>query len=185
MQTHLKENAQFEFKAVEKFCTGMGLDFGCGTNRFSPTVLSIDYYPHKDADIVWQILDRQLPFVDNVFDFVFSSHVIEDFHPDKIQYVYDELLRIVKPGGYFCILGPAMDGVRYPLWDELFTSEDAEVVAGNRRVGELKGNPSHLVNWDLELCHKIKANSKYPSEVVQENTLPDNQMTIDFVIKKL
>lgn len=185
MQTHLKENAQFEFKAVEQWCRGLGADFGCGTNRFSPTVLSIDYYPHKDADIVWQILDNPLPFVDNVFDFVFSSHVIEDFHPDKIQYVFDELLRIIKPGGYFCILGPAMDGVRYPLWDETFSPQDAEVIAGKRRVGELKGNPSHLVNWDLELCHKIQSESKYLSEVVQENTLPDNQMTIDFVIKKL
>lgn len=182
---HLKDNdPRFEFKSVEKFCHGLGLDFGTGTNRFSPTVLGIDYYPHKDADMVWQILDKRLPFVDNVFDFVFSSHVIEDFHPDKIQYVFDELLRILKPGGYFCILGPDMDGTRYPKWDEKFTASSPEVLRGERSIGDTVGNPSHLVNWDLELCHKIKEASIYKTEIVQEDTLPHNQMTIDFVVRK-
>ena len=39
-----------------------------------------------------------LPFSDNTFDFIFASHVLEDFELDQIQFVFDELLRMIKPG---------------------------------------------------------------------------------------
>ncbi len=188
--THLKKSdKRWEFLAMDKYCKGLGLDYGCGTNRFSPSVLCTDWYPHKGVDLVWNCVHEggryPFPFAENTFDFIFASHVIEDFRPEEIQFVFDELLRMIKPGGYFCILGPCMDGVRYPLWDEKFTAESPEVISGERQIGEQAGNPSHYVNWDLELCHKLKNDSAYKTEVVQENTFPDNQMTIDFVIKKL
>jgi predicted SAM-dependent methyltransferase len=183
---HLKEDDhRKEFLVVEQFCKGLGLDVGTGTNRFSPTVLGIDNYNHVDADMVWDCLDKPYPFKDSRFDFVFSSHVIEDFEPSKIQGVFDEWLRNVKVGGYLILLVPDMENGRYPDWDEIFTAEDEEVKKGERRINELKGNPSHRCTMGLTLLQKISINSKYKNTVVQSDTIPHDSMTIDFVVKKL
>ncbi len=45
-----------------------------------------------------------LPFKDNVWDFVISSHVIEHFY-DPIK-TMKEWLRVVKPGGYVFVIAP-------------------------------------------------------------------------------
>lgn len=196
MISHLQpDDPRPDFVAIEKYCRGLGMDCGCGTNRFSPTVLTTDWYQHSHTDLIWNCLPPPekgqpqyfypYPFRDERFDFVFASHVLEDFHPDHIQIMFDELLRLIKPGGNYVILGPCMDGVRYAKWDEKFTSEHPDVISGKRQIGDTIGNPSHLVNWDMELCHKLKENSKYPTEILQENEFPTNQMTIDFVLKKL
>ncbi len=64
MQSHLKDNdPRFEFVAVEKYCRGLVLDWGCGSNRFASTVLTVDNYPHKEADLVLDISHIPLPFV--------------------------------------------------------------------------------------------------------------------------
>lgn len=45
-----------------------------------------------------------LPFKNNVWDFVISSHVIEHFY-DPVKTI-EEWLRVVKPGGYVYIIAP-------------------------------------------------------------------------------
>lgn len=189
MQSHLQpDDPRTDFVAVEQFCRGLGFDIGPGSNKFSPTVLCSDWYPHKGVDLVWNCVHEggryHYPFSDNTFDFIFASHVIEDFAPDQIQFVFDELLRMIKPGGNFVILGPCMDGIRYPKWDQKFTAESPEVISGKRQIGETCGNPSHLIDWNLELCHKLRSESRYETEILQEDTFPTNQMTIDFILKK-
>lgn len=191
MQSHLQpDDTRDQFVLVEKYCRGLGFDFGPGGNRFSPTVLNSDWYPHPEGvDLVWNVVHNNgwypFPFSDNTFDFVFASHVLEDFHPDRLQQVFDELLRMIKPGGYYVILGPCMDGVRYPRWDEKFTADDIEVKEGKRQIGETKGNPSHLLDWNLELCYKLREQSKYKTEIIQEDTFDQKRMTIDFILRKI
>ncbi|HEY6437888.1 MAG TPA: hypothetical protein VIY47_14955, partial [Ignavibacteriaceae bacterium] len=82
-------------------------------------------------------------------------------------------------------IGPDMQNNRYPKWDEVFTAESPEVIRGGRKVGELCGNPSHRFNWGLDYCYKLKNESRYKMEVVCEDTIPHNTMSIDFVVKKL
>ena len=187
--THLKEDAQFEFKAVEKFLVGMGMDFGCGSNRLSPTVFSVDRHREQGVDFVWNIVHEggryPIPFSDNTFDFIFTSHALEDFELDEVQFAFDELLRLIKPGGYLITIGPDMQNNRYPKWDEVFTEESPEVIKGERQINELKGNPSHRYDWGLDFCHKLKNESRYQTEIMQEDVIPHNTMSIDFVIKKL
>jgi hypothetical protein len=190
MEQHIKaDDPRSEFAAMEKYLRGLGMDCGSGTNRLSATVMSTDWYPHEGVDLIWNCVHEggriPYPFRDKIFDFVFASHVIEDFSPDQIQWMFDELLRMIKPGGYFVVLGPCMDGIRYPKWDEKFTEESPEVIRGERKVGETIGNPSHLIDWDLNLCHKLRNASRYRTEIAQEDTLPKNRMTIDFVVKKI
>lgn len=187
---HIEEtDPRPEFLAMEPYCRGLGLDIGCGTNRLSPTVLSLDSYPHKEADIVWDCVHGNgrypYPFQPGTFDFIFASHVLEDFAPYQIQWVFDEWLRMVKPGGYLIILVPDMEGGRYPDWDEKFTEDSPEVVSGERKVGDLKGNPSHKLTMGTKKMQELVAGSQYKMEVVQYDTIPHDTMTLDFVIKKL
>lgn len=187
---HLEEtDPRPEFLAMEPFCRGLGLDFGPGTNRFSPTVLCSDWFPHKGVDFVWNCVHEggryKFPFSDNTFDFVFASHVIEDFAPDEIQFVFDEMMRMIKPNGYFVVLIPDMEGGRYPDWDEKFTADDVEVIKGERVIGDLKGNPAHRITAGKTMMNRLVANSEYKMNVVQVDTIPHDTMTLDFVIQKI
>src|SRR3990167_5622182 len=114
MQIHLQpDDTRDQFVLVEKYCRGLGLDWGCGTNRLSPTVLTTDWYEHTDTDLIWNVVHNggrhPFPFRDERFDFVFASHIIEDFAPDELQFVFDEGLRLIKKGGYFVILVPDIE----------------------------------------------------------------------------
>lgn len=187
---HLEENdPRPEFLAMSKYIVGLGLDIGCGTNRLSPTVMTTDWYPHVDTDLIWNCVHEDgrypYPFRDNRFDFIFASHVLEDFAPDEIQFVFDEWLRMVKVGGYLIILVPDIEGGRYPGIDEVFTAESPEVISGERQIGELCGNPSHRVTMGVTYMNMLVNNSGHKLEVVQVDTIPHDTMTLDYVIKKL
>ena len=45
-----------EFAMMAKYCRGLGLDCGCGTNRLSNSVLTTDWYPHSHTDLIWNCL---------------------------------------------------------------------------------------------------------------------------------
>jgi len=187
---HLEENdPRPEFLAMSKYIVGLGLDIGCGTNRLSPTVMTTDWYPHVDTDLIWNCVHEggryPYPFRDNRFDFIFASHVLEDFAPDEIQFVFDEWLRMVKVGGHLIILVPDIEGGRYPGIDEVFTAESPEVISGERQVGELCGNPSHRVTMGVTYMNMLVNNSGHKLEAVQVDTIPHDTMTLDYVIKKL
>lgn len=192
---HIEESdPRPEFAAMRKYIKGLGLDIGCGTNRLSDTVMTTDWYPHSHTDLIWNCApdpeaDGQryfvpYPFREDRFDFIFASHVLEDFHPDIIQHVFDEWLRMIKPGGYLIILVPDIEGGRYPGIDEKFTSDDEEVKKGERQIDELKGNPSHRVTMGVTYMNLLIANSKYSMEIMQFDEIPHSTMTLDFVVKK-
>jgi predicted SAM-dependent methyltransferase len=135
---HLEEtDPRPEFLLMEKYIRGLGLDFGCGCNRLSPTVLSVDRHKEPGVDMVWNIVHDggryPLLFSDNTFDFVFTSHVLEDFELDEVQFAFDELLRIIKPNGYLITIGPDMQNNRYPKWDAVFTAESPEVIKWRKK----------------------------------------------------
>jgi predicted SAM-dependent methyltransferase len=183
-----------EFAMMAKYCRGLGLDIGCGTNRLSNSILTTDWYPHSDTDLIWNCAPDPengvryfipYPFRENRFDFIFASHVLEDFHPDIIQHVFDEWLRMIKIGGYLVVIIPDMEGGRYPDWDEVFTEEDEEVKQGKRQVNELKGNPSHRITAGKTMCYNLMNNSKYKMEVVQIDEIPHTTMSLDFVVRKI
>lgn len=183
---HIEESdPRPEFILMKPFLRGLGFEIGTGTNRLSPTVLGCDCYNHPDADMVWDCLTKPYPFKDGRFDFVFSSHVIEDFEPSKIQGVFDEWMRLVKVGGHLILIVPDMFGKRYPDWDERFTADHEEVKSGKRKVGELIGNPAHRCTMGLPLLNKIQSESKYKSEVVLFDTIPHTTMSLDYVVRKL
>jgi SAM-dependent methyltransferase len=90
---------------------------GSAHNPFGLKTLNVDYTDEltefklgeiqmcgefRKVDIV--SAGDDLPFKDNVWDFVISSHAIEHFY-DPVKTV-KEWLRVVKPGGYVYIIAP-------------------------------------------------------------------------------
>ena len=77
------------------------LDIGCNRDavKYAQTVADIQnlssFYEDKDKNFVL-IQNKDLPFKDNQFDFVYASHVIE--HVEDVSYFIKELQRISKQG---------------------------------------------------------------------------------------
>jgi predicted SAM-dependent methyltransferase len=84
------------------YCLGNGLDLGFGGDPISPTAVTVDLenpytklgnFPHHlkgDAtNLYW--------FKSNVLDYVYSSHLLEDF--TNTRDILVEWLRVLKPGG--------------------------------------------------------------------------------------
>ena len=75
------------------------LDVGCGytANKYANVVADVqnlsDFY--KDKKFI-RIKEKKLPFRDNEFDFVITSHVIE--HIEDFQFFIKEIERILKQG---------------------------------------------------------------------------------------
>ena len=95
--------------SLAAFCIGDGLDIGYGGDPIVPHAICMDLpegyahyedhvqHLHGDArDLRW--------FRSNVLDWVYSSHVLEDFENTKT--VLDEWLRVVRPGGNLILYLP-------------------------------------------------------------------------------
>lgn len=97
-----------------KYLSGNGVDLGCGGCPVVPWAIAFDlpnddyltYHSNHQGDRTIQFGGdaRDLPFKDGTLDFVFSSHLIEDFldwNPVLIEWK-----RVLKPGGRLVILVP-------------------------------------------------------------------------------
>jgi predicted SAM-dependent methyltransferase len=171
-------NAKKEFeKYLKKFAIkdnrfGNGIDIGCGTNRIDDMILSIDQqanWKYANAQIVWDCKNLEL-FNDNVLDFIFSSHVLEDF--DDIPGVFLSWWRKLKVGGKMLLLVPDIQGGRYP------------------KCGEPGANPSHKTDvgkkYFNEMLDRLKKEGKIKYKILQQDTIPHNESSsIDFVIERL
>jgi SAM-dependent methyltransferase len=96
---------------------------GSAHNAFGLNTLNVDYtddyttvFKKQEIELVGKCMKvdivasgDDLPFKDNMVDFVISSHVIEHFY-DPVKTI-EEWLRIVKPGGYVFIIAPHRDRI--------------------------------------------------------------------------
>lgn len=196
---------QWEFECIEKYIEGKGIDVGCGTNRLSPNVLAIDQQPNKEyshADIVHDCQDleikgpiefngSQYEFKDNELDFIFSSHVLEDF--EKISEVFMNWWKKLRAGGLMILLLPDMEACNCDICnsEEQFKYRASEeksarywTIEDYEKNG--KGNPSHRTNVGKQYIIGMLDALSINYEIVQLDTLAHNRTcTIDIVIKKL
>lgn len=92
-----------------RFCAGNGLDLGFGGDPISSSAVRVDlpnpYAATGDAPVQLGGDCRYLRwFQDGVLDYVYSSHLLEDFEDTKA--VLAEWLRVLKPGGYLILFCP-------------------------------------------------------------------------------
>lgn len=84
------------------YCRGLGLDLGCGGQKIFPDAIGIDTgFGHK-GNLNGDITD--LPFKDDLVDYVFSSHALEDIE-DTIA-TLREWWRVIKVGGHLVLYLP-------------------------------------------------------------------------------
>lgn len=95
--------------SLAQFCTGDGLDVGFGGDPIVQNAICIDM-PEAYAKYVDHVQHlygdaRRLHwFQDRCLDFVYSSHVLEDFADTCV--VLDEWLRVLKPNGNLVLYLP-------------------------------------------------------------------------------
>lgn len=98
------------------FCRGYGLDIGFGGDPVSVNAIRLDFpepYAQTGSAAVQLGGDcRHLFwFQDDVLDFVYSSHVLEDFAESETLPIITEWARVLRPGGHLVLLLP--DQQRY------------------------------------------------------------------------
>ena len=85
----------------EKYCRGRGLDIGPDNDPITPYVKT---WTWDDGDAVYM---KGVP--DESYDFVYSSHVLEDVDRSKITIALRNWWRLVVRGGYLIICVPHRD----------------------------------------------------------------------------
>lgn len=125
-ETYASETSKYRTLTVP-YCKGNGLDLASGGDPVVPHAISIEldeptyaYYNsnqpargplhYRDNNAIWN-----LPFKDNTLDFVYSSHLLEDFTRDKWPILLREWSRVLKPGGYLVILVPEVERWNYAI----------------------------------------------------------------------
>lgn len=103
---------------VLKYCNGYGADVGFGGDKIKKDAVGIDLpipyaFAGKDkVDIPCDLSKEKIPVPDNTYDYVYSSHLIEDF--EDTASVLKELVRILKPGGNLILVFP--DQIEYEIY---------------------------------------------------------------------
>lgn len=109
------------------FCVGNGIDIASGGDAVVPWAISIEledekynYYNsnqkprgplhYRDNNAIFD-----LPFKSNTLDFVYSSHLIEDFSQEVWPKMLGEWVRCLKPGGNLIILVPEVKRWNYAV----------------------------------------------------------------------
>lgn len=96
---------------VLKYCRGFGCDIGFGGDKIKATAcVGIDLarpyaYTGKDkVDLVCDLRKEKIPMPESIYDYVYSSHLIEDFVDTKA--ILLEFIRVLKPGGNLILVFP-------------------------------------------------------------------------------
>jgi glycosyltransferase involved in cell wall biosynthesis/predicted SAM-dependent methyltransferase len=153
-----------------KYCQGYGLDIGYGGDPITPSAITVDLpIPYTNVgnhplnlggdarSLYW--------FNSNVLDYVFSSHLLEDF--EDTEGVLREWIRVLKVGGYLILFCP----------DEQIYREHC------RKTGQDYNLAHKISNFGLAYIKEILLD-KFPNmEIVHENPLVD-VYSFELVAKK-
>jgi ubiquinone/menaquinone biosynthesis C-methylase UbiE len=96
---------------VERFCTGYGCDIGFGGDKIKKdNCVGIDYakpyaYTGDDkVDIACDVMHEEIPVPANTYDYVYSSHLIEDFTDTNTA--LRKFIKILKSNGNLILVFP-------------------------------------------------------------------------------
>jgi len=96
---------------VLPYCNGFGCDVGFGGDKIKKeNCLGIDfpkpygYTGTEKVDIGCDLSKESIPVADNHFDYVYSSHLIEDF--EDTNRILKDFIRITKSGGNIILVFP-------------------------------------------------------------------------------
>jgi predicted SAM-dependent methyltransferase len=119
---------------LAKFCLGAGIDIGCGGDPIMPGAIRMDlpspYTSVGRSPIQLSGDCRDLHWLrDGGLDYVYSSHVLEDFPESETAAILQEWTRVLRPGGRLILLLP--DHQRYLAYCRRTGQINADGVVGN------------------------------------------------------
>lgn len=141
---------------VEKLANGIGYDMGCGEGKL-PGSIGIDIRPEKKPDVVldcsradlWeQLVNLKYP---TSLDYIFSSHLIEDFvEVDQVAICKTWLVGI-KPGGLLILYVPEKDAYKGTNFDHKREFEHGFMEKLFEDIGIKQFIVSYESNWSSKL----------------------------------
>ncbi|KAF0541350.1 S-adenosyl-L-methionine-dependent methyltransferase [Gigaspora margarita] len=171
------------------------LDVGCGAASWSfdmatayplTNIIGLDISPHQPTQIkpknftfVKANVLEGLPFEDDTFDFIFQRFLVFGYSKEKWPYVINELVRVLKPGGFLELnefsnqfdTGPS----NQRLWFTIVKMFEERGVDLNtcQKLEEYTQNQGQLENIikEVKQCyHGVRSNDIKISKVAISNT---------------
>ena len=104
-----------------KFYKGSGkiLDIGCGADKCIPQAIGVDCDPRVKPDLCCDI-EKGFPFKENEINYIMGLDVVE--HMRYVDKFFDELYRILEPGGVVAFMIP--DSRYVPLTEKFNLNPD-------------------------------------------------------------
>lgn len=121
----------------------LGGRFDCDPNR--PGWWSIDKRKFKDRMILHD-LRRPLPIPDGSVDRLMTEHFLEHIRIPKIEQLFREAYRVLKPG---CLFRVAVPDYNHPKHQ------------ASREAGYDVGEPHHVTLWDIDMARRLVDESPF------------------------
>jgi len=155
---------------LSPYCKGYGVDLGFGGDPISLSAIRIDMpQPYTNVGSYPVQLggsaDNLYWFKDGVLDYIYSSHLLEDFF--DTQAVLSEWLRVLKPGGRLIIFCPDEQRFRehctatgqpyntahvHEFFSLNYVKDILNKIGGTKILYEL--DTVDIYSWDL-VCEKL------------------------------
>jgi len=106
-----RSETSFCRERLKGYCKGNGLDLGYGGDPIVPNAITVDV-PETNYAVGAVPLNLKgdasnlFWFKDEAMDYVYSSHLLEDFEKNKTKSVLLEWLRVLKIGGHLILYLP-------------------------------------------------------------------------------
>ncbi|MCJ7805599.1 class I SAM-dependent methyltransferase [Patescibacteria group bacterium] len=159
---------------LKKYCIGTGLDLGFGGDPISLNSITLDLpTPYCIVGTQPQHLRgdaRSLYwFKDGVLDYVYSSHLLEDFPASETVPVLREWFRVIRPGGYLVLYCP----------NQLLYLKDCV------KRKSPPNNAHKIINFGLSYLLKIFHDNFEGRFSIMEANEPVEKYSFELVLKKL
>jgi len=156
---------------LAKFCTGCGVDLGAGGDPITHSAIRVDLpepYAHVGTYGVQLAGDaaRLVWFEDEVLDYVYSSHLLEDF--EDTEGALKEWLRVLKPKGRLV----------------LFCPDEPTYRAHCTATGQPYNTNHKIPDFTLEKIKKILIQGEEKTRILHEVALID-EYSWELVVEKL
>lgn len=119
----------------------MKLNLGGGNSK-RENYINIDIYPFENVDVLHDI-EKTLPFEDNVFEHIYSSHVLEHCSTLSISSILKECYRVLQNNGTIEIIVPCLE---HAMKSFLEASENDR---WGYRIEYIFGGQSHQIGQQL------------------------------------